>query len=92
LFGNLQVITATQIGINPVLTASVNSAGGVMGKMISLASIAVACASTGLTAKDEGKLFRFTISYSILLACVVGLVAMLFAYVFPGGVPTIAPK
>ena len=48
LFGNLQVITATQIGINPVLTASVNSAAGVMGKMISLASIAVACAATGV--------------------------------------------
>ena len=42
LFGNLQVITANQIGLNPVLTASVNSAAGVMGKMISLPSIAVA--------------------------------------------------
>lgn len=92
LFGNLQVITATQLEINPVLTASVNSAAGVMGKMISLASIAVACASTGLTAKDEGKLFRFTIKHSIFLTCVVGVVAMLFAYVVPGGVPTLPPK
>ena len=58
LFGNLQVITANQIGLNPVLTASVNSAAGVMGKMISLTSIAVACAATGLTAEDEGKLFH----------------------------------
>ena len=92
LFGNLQVITATQIGINPVLTASVNSAAGVMGKMISLASIAVACAATGLTSDDEGKLFRFTIKHSIFLACVVGVVAMLYAYVFPGMVPVIPPK
>jgi lactate permease len=92
LFGNLQVITANQIGINPVLTASVNSAAGVMGKMISLASIAVACAATGLTAEDEGKLFRFTIKHSIFLACVVGIVAMLYAYVFPGLVPIVPPK
>jgi lactate permease len=92
LFGNLQVITATQIGINPVLTASVNSAAGVMGKMISLASIAVACAATGLTAEDEGKLFRFTFKHSIFLACVVGVVAMLYAYVFPGLVPIVLPK
>jgi lactate permease len=92
LFGNLQVITATQIGINPILTASVNSAAGVMGKMISLASIAVACAATGLTARDEGRLFRFTIKHSIFLACVVGVAAMLFAYVFHDAVPAYSPK
>jgi lactate permease len=92
LFGNLQVITANQLGLNPVLTASVNSAAGVMGKMISLASIAVACAATGLTAEDEGKLFRFTIKHSIALACVVGIVAMAFAYVLPGMVPVVPPR
>ena len=92
LFGNLQVITANQLGLNPVLTASVNSAAGVMGKMISLASIAVACASTGLTSADESRLFRFTFKHSIFLAALVGIVAMLFAYVFPGGVPTLPPK
>ena len=90
LFGNLQVITANQIGLNPVLTASVNSAAGVMGKMISLPSIAVAVAATGLTSEDEGKLFRFTLKHSIFLACVVGIVAMLFAYVFPSLVPTVS--
>ncbi len=89
LFGNLQVITANtlQPPVNPILTASVNSAAGVMGKMISLASIAVAVAATGLTSHDEGKLFRFTIKHSIFLACVVGVVALIFAYVFPGAVP-----
>ena len=92
LFGNLQVITANQIGLNPVLTASVNSAAGVMGKMIALPSIAVAVAATGLTPEDEGKLFRFTLKHSIFLACVVGIVAMLFAYVFPGMVPVLPPK
>jgi lactate permease len=92
LFGNLQVITANQIGLNPVLTASVNSAAGVMGKMIALPSIAVACAATGLTPEDEGKLFRFTLKHSIFLACVVGVVSMLFAYVFPAMVPVLPPK
>jgi lactate permease len=90
LFGNLQVITANSLGLNPVLTASVNSAAGVMGKMISLSSIAVAVAATGLTPADEGKLFRFTFKHSIFLACVVGVVSMLYAYVFPGYVP-VAP-
>ena len=92
LFGNLQVITANALGLNPILTASVNSAAGVMGKMISLQSIAVAVAATGLTTADEGKLFRFTIKHSVFLACVVGVMAMVFAYVVPGLVPVVAPK
>jgi len=92
LFGNLQVITANALGLNPILTASVNSAAGVMGKMISLQSIAVAVAATGLTTADEGKLFRFTIKHSMFLACVVGVMAMVFAYVLPGFVPVVAPK
>jgi lactate permease len=87
LFGNLQVVTANAIGLNPVLTASVNSAAGVIGKMISLSSIAVAVAATGMTQADESKLFRFTIKHSILLMIVMGLISLLFAYVFPGGVP-----
>ena len=92
LFGNLQVITANALGLNPILTASVNSAAGVMGKMISLQSIAVAVAATGLTTADEAKLFRFTIKHSVFLACVVGVMAMVFAYALPGLVPVVAPK
>jgi lactate permease len=91
LFGNLQVVTANALGLNPVLTASVNSAAGVMGKMISVQSIAVAVAATGMTAADESRLFRFTIKHSVLLMIVMGLVALLFAYVFPGAVPVAAP-
>ena len=87
LFGNLQVVTANALGINPVLTASVNSAAGVVGKMISLQSIAVAVAATGMTSADESKLFRFTIKHSILLMMVMGMIAMLYAYVIPGYVP-----
>jgi lactate permease len=89
LFGNLQVVTANAIGLNPILTASVNSAAGVMGKMISIQSIAVAVAATGMTRADESRLFRFTIKHSILLMAAMGVISMLFAYVFPQAVPTV---
>jgi lactate permease len=89
LFGNLQVVTANTLGLNPILTASVNSAAGVMGKMISLQSIAVAVAATGMTTVDESRLFRFTLKYSILLATMMGILAMLFAYMVPAWVPVL---
>jgi lactate permease len=88
LFGNLQVVTANALTLNPVLTASVNSAAGVMGKMISIQSIAVAVAATGMTSADESKLFRFTIKHSVLLMLVMALLSMLCAYVFPNVVPS----
>lgn len=87
LFGSLQVVTANRLGLSPVLMAAANSSGGVMGKMISLQSIAVAVAATGLAQKDESRLFRFTLKHSILLASIVGLIVVLFAYVMPGWVP-----
>jgi lactate permease len=87
LFGNLQVVTANALHLNPVLTASVNSAAGVMGKMISIQSIAVAVAATGMTSADESRLFRFTIKHSILLMVVMGLISLMFAYVLPNYVP-----
>ncbi|HYP12689.1 MAG TPA: lactate permease LctP family transporter [Bryobacteraceae bacterium] len=83
LFGNLQVVTAERLGFNPLLMAASNSSGGVMGKMISLQSIAVAAAATGMAAEDEAKLFRFTFFHSVLLAVVLGLIVVLYAYVFP---------
>jgi lactate permease len=84
LFGNLQVVTATKLGFNPVLMASANSAGGVMGKMISLSSIAVAAAATNMAPDDEAKLFRFTLKHSAFLAFVIGLIALFYTYVAPG--------
>lgn len=87
LFGSLQVVTANRLGLSPVLMAAANSSGGVMGKMISLQSIAVAVAATGLAQKDESRLFRFTLKHSILLASIIGAIVMLFAYVVPGWVP-----
>jgi L-lactate transport len=84
LFGNLQVVTATKLGFNPVLMASANSAGGVMGKMISLSSIAVAAAATNMAPDEEAKLFRFTLKHSALLAVVIGVIAVFYTYVAPG--------
>jgi lactate permease len=83
LFGTLQVVTATKLGLNQVLMASANSAGGVMGKMISLASIAVAAAATNMKPEDEGRLFRFTLKHSVILALAIGLVTMFYARVAP---------
>jgi lactate permease len=87
LFGNLQVITANRLGLNPILMAAANSSGGVMGKMISLQSIAVAAAATGMPASDESRLFRFTLKHSVFLAFVIGLVTLFYAYVMPSWAP-----
>jgi lactate permease len=87
LFGSLQVVTANHLKLSPVLMAAANSAGGVMGKMISLQSIAVAVAATGLARADESRLFRFTLKHSILLASLIGVIVLFYAYVMPGWVP-----
>lgn len=87
LFGNLQVVSARALDMNPVLAAAANTSGGVMGKMISVASIAVAAAATGLKSSDEGRLFRFTLWHSVLLAAATGLVCLGYAYVVPGWMP-----
>ncbi|HEY0786647.1 MAG TPA: L-lactate permease [Acidobacteriaceae bacterium] len=81
LFGSLPVVTATRLGFSPVLMAAANSSGGVMGKMISLQTIAIAAAATGLTAKEQARLFRFTLRHSIALAALTGGIALGLAYV-----------
>jgi lactate permease len=83
LFGTLQVVTAHKLGMNPVLMAAANSSGGVMGKMISLQSIAVAGAATGMARDEEAKLFRFTLKHSVFMAVVVGIITAFYAYVAP---------
>ena len=87
IFGNLQTTAAQQVGLNPVLTAAANSAGGVMGKMISVQSIAVAAAATGMKPTEESQLFRFTFWHSVLLVCMIGIVTTLYAYVIPWMIP-----
>src|SRR5277367_1370114 len=63
LFGSLQKSAAEQLGINPLLTGAANTSGGVIGKMISPQSMAVACAAAGIVGQ-EGSLFRFTLKHS----------------------------
>jgi len=87
LFGTLQVVTAHKLGMNAVLMAAANSSGGVMGKMISLTSIAVAAAATSMKRGEEHLLFRFTLRHSIFLASVIGLIVMFYAYVAPMWAP-----
>lgn len=89
LFGKLQQVTAEQIGINPVLTVAANSAGGVVGKMISPQSIAVAAAATTLVGR-ESELFKFTVKHSLFLLAVIMVMIYLQAYVVPGMIPTMA--
>jgi L-lactate transport len=83
LFGNLQVVTAERLGLSPILMAAANSSGGVMGKMISVQSIAVAAAATGMKSSQEADLFRFTFRHSVVLACAIGLLTGFYAYVIP---------
>ncbi|SPP92243.1 MULTISPECIES: L-lactate permease [Bradyrhizobium] len=82
LFGNLQKITSEQIGLSPVLMAAANSSGGVMGKMIDAQSIVVASTATRWYG-HEGSILRFVFWHSIVLACLVGVLVTLQAYVWP---------
>ncbi len=83
LFGGLQKITSEQLGLPPVLMAAANSSGGVMGKMIDAQSIVVASTATNWFG-HEGSILRFVFFHSIALACLVGGLVMLQAYVFTG--------
>ena len=80
LFGGLQKITSEQLGLPPILMAAANSSGGVMGKMIDAQSIVVASTATNWFG-HEGSILRFVFFHSIALACLVGLLVMLQAYV-----------
>ena len=79
LFGGLQKATAEQLGINPILTGAANTSGGVMGKMISPQSLAVATAACGMVG-EEGNLFRFTLKHSLFLTFIVCVMVYLQAY------------
>ncbi|PYP57942.1 MAG: lactate permease [Gemmatimonadetes bacterium] len=86
LFGSLQRITSQQLGLDPVLMCAANSAGGVMGKMVDAQSITVATSATNQVG-NEGTIFRHVFWHSIALGAIVGVIVLLYAYVFPGGVP-----
>ena len=82
LFGNLQKISAEQLGLPPVLMAAANSSGGVMGKMIDAQSIVVASTATQWYG-HEGDILRYVFFHSLALAALMGLLVMAQAYVFP---------
>jgi len=89
LFGNLQKVTAEQLGLSPILTAAANSSGGVMGKMIDAQSIVVAGVATGgqPDSPRAGEILRAVFWHSLALAVLVGLFVLLQAYAFPQMIP-----
>jgi lactate permease len=86
LFGNLQVVAAKQLDLNPVLFAATNSSGGVMGKMISPQNIATGVSVTDLRGQ-EGVVFARTFWHSVILTLILGVLVALQQYVFPGIIP-----
>jgi lactate permease len=86
LFGNLQVVAAHQLGLDPVLFAATNSSGGVMGKMISPQNIATGCSVTELCA-DEGAVFRRTFPHSIVLTAVLSVLVAAQQFLVPWVIP-----
>ena len=86
LFGSLQRITADQLRLDSVLMCAANSAGGVMRKMVDAQSITVATSATNQVG-NEGMIFRYVFWHSIALGAIVGLIVLLYAYVFPAAVP-----
>jgi len=86
LFGNLQVVAAHQLNLNPVLMAATNSSGGVMGKMISPQNISTGVATTELKGK-EGVVFARTFKHSILLTVLLGILVWLQQNLLQGMIP-----
>ncbi|HEY2352665.1 MAG TPA: L-lactate permease [Candidatus Acidoferrum sp.] len=87
LFGGLQRITAQQLNLSPILMCATNSAGGVMGKMIDAQSICIATAATNQVG-NEGSIFRFVFWHSVALAAIIGIIVMMYAYVFQQFIPS----
>ncbi|HTB78935.1 MAG TPA: L-lactate permease [Polyangiaceae bacterium] len=86
LFGNLQVITAKQLNLDPVLFAATNSSGGVMGKMISPQNIATGCSVTEFCS-DEGAVFARTLRHSIILTTALSALVAAQQFLVPWIVP-----
>ena len=86
LFGSLQRITSQRLGVDPILMCAANSAGGVMGKMVDAQSITIATSATEQVG-NEGIIFRFVAWHSVALCSIVGIIVILYAYVFQSAVP-----
>ncbi len=90
LFGNLQVVAARQLDLNPILFAATNSSGGVMGKMISPQNIATGLSVTKMVG-EEGKVFARTFVHSIILTIVLGVLVAIQQYLIPWVIPAVGP-
>ncbi|CAN7654120.1 L-lactate permease [Phenylobacterium sp. LjRoot219] len=86
LFGNLQVVAANRLGLDPVLMAATNSSGGVLGKMISPQNITTGAVMTGMQGR-EGEVLARTFKHSVILTLLLGLLVMAQQYLFPGVIP-----
>jgi lactate permease len=91
LFGNLQVVAARQLQLNPLLFAATNSSGGVLGKMISPQNIATGVSVTDLKGK-EGAVLARTFIHSIVLTLVLVVIVIVQQYVVPGIIPAFVDK
>lgn len=87
LFGNLQVVAARQLDLNPVLMAATNASGGVLGKMISPQNIATGTSTTDCRGQ-EGAILARTFKHSVFLTLILGVIVMLQQHVFPGIIPS----
>jgi lactate permease len=86
LFGNLQVVAARQLQLNPLLFAATNSSGGVLGKMISPQNIATGVSVTDLKGK-EGAVLARTFIHSVILTLVLVVIVIIQQYLLPGMIP-----
>jgi lactate permease len=89
LFGNLQRVTAEQLGLNPLITITASMVGAVMGKLVSPQSIAIGAAATGLVGQ-EGSILNKTVKYAFILLGFGVVIMLILAYVFPGYFPHVA--
>lgn len=88
LFGNLQRVTAIQLGLNPLVTVSASMVGAVMGKLVSPQSIAIATAATGLVGR-EGEVLNKTVRYAFILLGMGIVIMLILTYIFPGYFPMV---
>jgi lactate permease len=88
LFGNLQVVAARQLHLNPLLFAATNSSGGVLGKMISPQNIATGVSVTHLKGQ-EGTILARTFVHSVVLTLILVVIVIIQQFVVPGIIPSI---
>ncbi|MFE5568891.1 L-lactate permease [Amycolatopsis japonica] len=87
LFGPMQVISAQQLHVDPILAGATNTSGGVMGKMISPQNLSIGATAIGQSGK-EGALLRQTFLWSVVLTAVVGVISLLQATVLRFMIPS----